>query len=504
MSKLYQQLQPTFQAIHEELDEQNKVTGDEIAIVRNSIGLVKYWGEDREVSAYGYTVSKCKNAVTINGVGNGTTGRWKMTGNFTYAGSRATSEGWDKEIYLPAGRYTFVLNLVSGSNETNNEVFIRVFDSSSTQLLQVNVGTTKTYDFVGGNILVVLTTGSGTYVNAVYTVDIYSHSAAKNFREFVLSNDGFEVPAYFENQISTAITKINSDIDTGKTAPTYGSDIEAFIFITDVHWNNNKKHSPDLIKRIVDQTPINTVICGGDIIYSHNASKAGAVSEIRDFIGRITRIPYVEFYNAHGNHDDNSNSNSDYSLIFTKREQFSLLYPFANQKNVHWVFEDAPSVYNDTVVKNDYYVDHPATRTRFLFLDWNNPFNGARATWAQSVLARNDGYRVIVIYHGIYKVANETTLTEEHTAIMPYLEPYKGKIVAIFSGHTHSDYIADFWGDGSTPVIITDCDMFTEGSTEKTVTEQCFDVVVVDYKNSTINMTRIGRGSDRSTSFALS
>ena len=84
---------------------------------------------------------------------------------------------------------------------------------------------------------------------------------------------------------------------------------------------------------------------------------------------------------------------------------------------------------------------------------------------------------------------------------MSYLEPYKNKIVALVTGHAHADGVVDYFGDGSVPVILTDCDTYKTG--EGTVDEQCFDVMVMDYLNGKIKITRIGRGSDREVNISL-
>ena len=310
------------------------------------------------------------------------------------------------------------------------------------------------------------------------------------------------VPSYFEDELADTIDKVRVNINSDKTAGTYGTDIESFIFITDPHWAYNKKHSPGLIKRIVENTSVSTIICGGDIVYSHNATKEGAIDEIRQFSNAMLGIPTAEYFCVFGNHDDNSNTNSDISIMLTKDEQYNVMHSsFANRKNVHFSFEEA----DNAAVKNDYYVDHPRTKTRYLCIDWNNPVNGNRAQWISSVLSRNDGYRVIVIYHGIYSSVSGGTPVPEHTQVMSVLEPYKSKIVAMFTGHCHEDYVSDYYGDGSLHVILSMCDKFTsEVMTEGTDTEQCFDVVTIDYGNNLIKMTRVGLGSDRTVQFTLS
>lgn len=315
-------------------------------------------------------------------------------------------------------------------------------------------------------------------------------------------------PSYFETHLTEAINTVNTLINDQKTGKSYGSDVEAFIFITDPHWAINAKNSPSLIKKIVDSTSIQTIICGGDIIYSHNATRAGAVSEIRDFTNQMLATGAREYYIVFGNHDDNTNSGATSDICFTKPEVFNLLYtPFAWQSNVHWIFDDVNTLTDP--IKGDYYFDHPMTKTRFLCLDWNYQVaTTPRATWVSGILDRDDGYRVVVIFHGFYAADNdaETGIVEEHVAWLPILEPYKSKIVGCFTGHAHKDRIVDYWNDGTTPIIITDTDAFftnREDMTRGTITEQCFDVVVINYKTKMINLTRIGRGSSRSVGFTL-
>ena len=335
----------------------------------------------------------------------------------------------------------------------------------------------------------------GTYTNYRLSVTI---------RDLTAEEGVYNVPEFFETQLDTKIPKILTDINSTKTAGTSGTDIETFVFITDIHWSSNKQHSPGLIKRILDKTPVSTVICGGDIIQSYAATKEAACSEINGFVDAITQIPCYEYFSVFGNHDDNSNSNTDITIQMTKEEQYNLMYmPFAHAGNVHWIWQDDPTILTEDPVKNDYYVDHARTRTRFLCLDWTNPVSEKRIAWVQSVLSREDGFRVVVIYHGFYSGSTSTPVAE-HTQFLPVFEPYKGKIAAMFTGHAHLDEVMDYYGDGSTPIIITSCDTFRSASmTAGTTDEQCFDVVVIDYTNSKIELTRIGRGSDRSVTFSL-
>ena len=385
-------------------------------------------------------------------------------------------------------------------------------------LLSVNYGiafntTTSEYDYVynrtpAENEVIIFMNGGG-YISGGIGQQIYNakrdyltEQEVKAASDSIASDHAiYEIPAYFEDQLATKLAKIQVDINGGKEDGAT-QDTEAFIFITDVHWNNNKKHSPALIKRILDSTSISTVICGGDLIYSRNATKAGAVSEIKGFIDPVKACA-KEYFGVFGNHDDNSNSGAAAAIRFGKEEQYNLLYPQSNMGNVHWAFEESTDLVRP--FRNDYYVDHPHTKTRFLCLDWNYGDLTARKAWVTSVLSKNDGYRVVVIYHGFYANDGEEALAEEHTTFLPTFEPYKNKIVGMFTGHVHFDDVVNYFDNNKAPIIITSCDAFRTaiGMTADTVTEQCFDVVVINYTTSKIHMTRIGFGQDRSVNFSL-
>ena len=57
--------------------------------------------------------------------------------------------------------------------------------------------------------------------------------------------------------------------------------------------------------------------------------------------------------------------------------------------------------------------------------------------------------------------------------------------------------------NGSVPVVLTDSDNGARSDNtdypyiKETLTEQCFDVITIDYENRKIKAVRIGRGADR-------
>ncbi len=438
--------------------------------------------------------------------------RFSLTGVLDFRGASPTyaaKPDWyvdNLTDFIIGHKYQFVCNLLSGnfviSDQSNTYpafFTIRTIDQS----LNISPGNGSIWECSVVPNMVCLVLRAGTYSNCVLDVKIIDItkreiSSVENAGLF-----NYSVPDYFNTQLNNAITKINTDINSNKTEGTYGTSIESFVFITDVHWLANKKHSPALIKKILESCPIKTVIGGGDLVYNSN-TKSNAVAEIKAFTDAIMQIPCYDYFTVNGNHDANIVDSSIISDQFTKEEEYNLLYaPFTNKSNIHWIWEEYSNIYSDVKVKNDFYVDHARTRTRYLCLDWSHPI-GIRKNWIETVLAKDDNFKVVIIYHGVYKNA-DGTLTPEHESIMSIIEPYKGKIVAMFCGHAHKDAVIDYYGDGSVPIIITSCDTYSEvaGAVANTIDEQCFDVAVIDYGQSKIELTRIGRGSDRTVNISV-
>lgn len=448
------------------------------------------------------TIYKYKNIYNVNGTTVSSDTRLPLTGTeLSYSTARPD---YDKRPnwyigpiteFIKGHDYLFTIKLISGEYEANNPyVLLRTKTKSIKTAIDGEIWSCFEIPEMLSFVL-----KNGNYTNCYWYISIIDLTLKAEKEK-----NRYYYPTFFQSQLNNAINKINSDFNSTKTAGVYGTDIESFIFITDVHWFANKKHSPGLIKQILNNTPVQTVICGGDFIQSHAETKAAAVTEIKDFTDCITQIPCHEYYAVYGNHDSNSNSEASIDIQFTKSETFNLLYTsFAHNANVHWIWEDTPQILNETSIKADYYFDHVLTKTRFIGIDWSNPLNTTRQNWIKSILERNDGFRVIILYHGIYS-GSGGVLTPEHTGIMTVIEPYKNKIVALFTGHAHMDAIMDYYGDGSVPIILTSCDTFrNESMTEGTLDEQCFDVVVIDYTNNLIKLTRIGRGGNREASISL-
>ena len=314
----------------------------------------------------------------------------------------------------------------------------------------------------------------------------------------------YEVPAYFAENLATAISTAESNMDA------VGRDGETFVFFSDLHWPVNAKHSPGLIKRIVEELPINFVICGGDLI-TGSRNVADMVNSMKSCVDAFASLP-VRFYTTIGNHDDNRHSDSA-AATWAKAKTYNLM-----QKQ----FDTETS---GSGPECTYYVDIPATKTRVIVLDSEAQSSAIRAsevTWLTEVLASApNGWHAMIFLHIMYTwnnwyvgmTADDLFRTALGNDICDACDTHNASgtgatVEAIFCGHTHFD--AELTSTAGIPIIIIDSDMMTTASvvdgvqnaTKGTITEQCLDIVTMDYANKIIKCVRVGRGSSRDISYA--
>lgn len=313
------------------------------------------------------------------------------------------------------------------------------------------------------------------------------------------------IPSYF-------LTDINNAIDDARTNLfNTGIDGDSFIFITDVHWQSNEKYSPALVKQIIDNTNVDKIICGGDLI--GGGAKASMIKLMSNCVDSFKSIG--RFYSLLGNHDTNKLGSDSAVDYFTKANAYALM-----QKESDFIMDYGDPCY--------FYFDNPTTKTRYICLDTGEESTGldeTQSSWLSSTLASMpSGYHALVFAHIIYQPTDtwhiglqpsELEMTQFMTDVCDILDEFNtnnaDKVVeAIFGGHTHID--ANFTTTGGIPIVVTDCDArqtFTETSPGSgianhaagTINEQCFDIITIDYTNETIKCVRVGRGSDRTITY---
>jgi hypothetical protein len=179
--------------------------------------------------------------------------------------------------------------------------------------------------------------------------------------------------------------------------------------------------------------------------------------------------------------------------------------------------------------RNYYYIDNPVQKMRYIILNVYADngisaiaqFDSAQQNWfANTALDLPNGYTAIVFAHYLYSVdydTGEITIPTITSTIESIIDAYSGngEIACLIVGHTHVDGMTTT--PGGIPVFITTCDKYLpwiEGSTNMepwltanripyTITEQAFDVVIVDKTNKKVVFVRIGAPADNGTGTKL-
>jgi UDP-2,3-diacylglucosamine pyrophosphatase LpxH len=294
---------------------------------------------------------------------------------------------------------------------------------------------------------------------------------------------------YWNDEIEASKTAINNNIMSA------GAVASTILFISDLHWNKNKKKSPELVKQILDGCNIGAFVNGGDYITKYHALKADAVKELCDafeaFQNESIRIPMIT---AYGNHDRNRDGNphrsdpdaSDY--VLTKQEHVNIAYDVVANRfyGIHHLDDTVNNLHDDAFYWED-------ANYRYLVPYWYSS-TGRNVSWTTE--AFDTDKKVVVINHGIYfKTYNTMADDVYYTWLLNLLEPYKDQIRCFIQGHTHRDALRFAYGETHVPIIIIDCDTFINAiSKSGTISEQSFAAITIS--PTEIKVVKIGRGTD--------
>ena len=365
--------------------------------------------------------------------------------------------------------------------DVTNTLYYSTFAYNSTTEFTVQKNSSKMRFIIGG--AAILQSGNVTLtIQIVATADQVSElqSAVETLGTIADGLDVATLPDYYfaNSYIQGKVSRINT---LAKDAVGNG---DAFIFITDEHWTQNAKKSPNLLRYVADNTHIYNVFSGGD------SGEGGS----DDFCVRALAGWGRNIHHAAGNHDFNAGGTPS-----------RLYYMFSMQNNNE---EGEPQ-------KQYYYVDNIQAKIRYIFLvsDGTNGYSDAQLAWFNAAMNVESGWGIIIITHYIVSMnwkTDDVSLPSTGNAanFVSALQNYSGngEIIAVLQGHWHRDRIVTSLSNDF-PVILTACDKYAvstttiDGTTVQdidvtrtagTISEQAFDVVIVNRTTKTINLVRIG------------
>lgn len=270
---------------------------------------------------------------------------------------------------------------------------------------------------------------------------------------------------------------------------------DSFVFTTDNHWEKNTGNSGALARYITQNSSVKKIICGGDLITYH-ADKQIAL----DVINAMMRA-YGDPFVACGNHDDNGESTeAGTEELLPILQRYGAITRRFNEK-IH-PFRTGGNTYTYYTIIND------ADMFAYLVMDATDyNYSQTQLNWLTDQLtALYQTYNIVIITH-MHSASDGTVLTNTGGVLETLLDGLDSaivdKIIAIFAGHIHRDRV--YRTSTGIPIIITKCDTWQQEHDDDmvpgTTTEQAFDVVHIDLDSSTIYLTRIGSGQDRTVPF---
>jgi len=462
-----------FELLDSKLEEEDEKTRQEIKYITNNNPPFRRMAIELEMGGYDSDGDEQEDSTGV---------RWR-TPNYIYVSDMA-----DTTISVPSGYSMYVCEYSAGNTFVERGTWGSGTTHNVSSLYSIRYTIVK-------SSWTAMTEEEANCVLIKQKIPWYDYNIIENH------------PEYYDAQIKSVASKFINDMLS------VGADGDGFVFITDAHWNGNYKHSPSLIKYLKDNTNLDLILCGGDLIDRSTSSKSSQITDMQKCVEAFKRIG-IPFVTAMGNHERNSAGVSDSNLYISANEAFSI-----TQNPVNWM----PLHYADLTGKVCFYLDRPATKTRVIFIDsgYNNIGDGIDITadeiaWAEDTIESIEtGWHIIIVVHslGDYQYLNDpisesnpfiysSGANDLFTALDTLSATYN--IEAIFAGHSHVDNNAETTGGIPIVWVNSDAKWQYHGMTQPsdgTIDAQCFDVVTMDYSEKKIYLRRVGRGSDRIISY---
>lgn len=295
-----------------------------------------------------------------------------------------------------------------------------------------------------------------------------------------------DLPDYYSSYLDGRVEKINEAIAESE------GNYDCFVWITDIHWEQdlNTRHSPAIIRYITERTRIDKILNGGDTGNANNICQ-NAIDMLRGALGSD------KVYTVTGNHEITDASKYE--------KPFERVAKTLRGHNRDIVYGD-----ND---KSYFYFDDSAHNTRYIGLSvfglyrngvCESALNEKQLNWFKNVaLNVSSGWSIVIFAHTMF-VMHEASdrLYASLAGAMEFIEAIdayqgKGTIACVLLGHTHRDRM--HVGETGVPYIISACDRVSPfhgdinvGRVPGTLTEQHFEVVVIDRTHKKVRLFSIG------------
>ena len=320
----------------------------------------------------------------------------------------------------------------------------------------------------------------------------------------------YYVNNYWPNKLDE-INAVNSGITDGMS----------FVFWTDPHFNGyqdgaNPKRSKPMMKDILDETSVEFVVCGGDLVKANGNEQdlIDAASVYKEYVKALNG----RVYGVRGNHDFTIQTDDTSNPRIT--EPWAFAYDAIIRPIDH-------TVMTQQALNGYYYVDVDRAGIRMIFTNTYDKLSEdptediapvtvttTQLNWIYETILASP-YDVLVFGHcPIDPTILRTVFSDtEEKPLFKLLAAAKNKrtygtynfssfthnVIAFISGHVHDNYIET---NDNLLSITSPSDSYWNVATGEaralyTITEQAFDVVAINKATKRIDLIRCGAGANR-------
>lgn len=352
-------------------------------------------------------------------------------------------------------------------------------------------------------------------------INLYPNTTVEDLvdRVTTLEEKNQKLPSYYTDYMTEKNTFVNTKMDSI-------SNCLAFVFFTDSHIDSNKLRSPKMIDSILKHTSIKDVICGGDVISAYGDHNR----IVRDCEIYKESYGFAKPYYVRGNHDNYAKA--------TENATTGIIEP--NSMVINRFIRPYHDDINIENGKTYYYFDRPLNKVRFISIDTNEIISETTGTsgefqpsysitqeqidWFVNTLKNTpNGYKIVLLSHSpinsnlawafdealifgdiVEAFNNKSSInkTDNYAHVVNTdFSNTNGKVILSISGHGHVD--DSFVSDSGCVYYEVNCDtLLNNGGSpyeriDGTVSEQSFDVVIINADNGDIHTVRYGAGVDK-------
>ena len=374
--------------------------------------------------------------------------------------------GWSRTDYTKCVGKDYLI--VDGSANTDYNAF---YDKGKNFIYSFSVRSGRTEIAIPDNAYYFIISANTTQLVTVHVMIATVEEWLQTIPEYYFANN------YLPNKISSIITAMENCVANG----------DAFVFITDIHWDKNARQSPKLINYLYRKINITRLFNGGD---NYDGKNSIVTRNLRRAIESDKVITAV------GNHDWFVHATP--SELYYDNYMYGFNFEYGNRDELY------------------YYVDNEQQKIRYIVLgaygeqldsDGNYVSRGgytqSQADWLESVMPTTGGYTFVIITHALYSNTDYSGAivydVPNYTLIQNVLDNYSGDgvVACVLQGHVHLDKVTHT--PGGIPVIWTTCDKpstetdpLAYARSKGTIDEQAFDVCILDKTNRKITLVRVG------------